>query len=143
MFVLLFAYSFSFPLFVCLVSFNFICHTSGPFLEEGQLWYVSSLEGLTRSASRGRVMVCGHSSSPGPLTGRSQRKRCALLVSFTLHDSCHPGHEGTAKFSTGQGKVAHPVSQFRMRFRYSNCYRFTERVQWSEDPSMGEISLMI
>ena len=101
------------------------------------------LRGLTRSASRGRVMVCGHSSSPGPLTGRSQRKRCALLVSFTLHDSCHPGHEGTAKFSTDQGKVAHPVSQFRMRFRYSNCYRFTERVQWSEDPSMGEISLMI
>ena len=67
------------PLFVCLVSFNFICHTSGSFLEVDQLWYVLFLGGPARSAFQERVMVFGHSSPLGPLTGQPQRNRARFL----------------------------------------------------------------
>ena len=64
---------------VCLVSFNFICHTSGSFLGEDQLWYVLFLGGPARSASQERVMVFGHSSPLGPLTGQPQGNRAYSL----------------------------------------------------------------
>ena len=114
--------------------------------------------GFARSGSRRWEKVLGPFFTLGAPNGQAAEKRgetwqCGILsynVKLTMYDwtpqrALHqPGHEGTAAFSTDQGKVAHPVSQFRMRFRYSYCYRFTTvQVQWSEDPSMGEISLMI
>ena len=49
-------------------------------------------------------MAFGHSSPPGAPSSLATERRTGIPTGFTLHNSCHPGHEDTASFSTNQGK---------------------------------------